>query len=352
MNTNYLLFLYANQKSFDIPSKIQSRLREKIKESDFLVTDDSGTHRLIGLRFYPETKNPPVITCVCMRHEMPAAKQITFELGKKLYYDSKASARLFKYRAGSYLQKKDNNFVVNLYAKFYAPKRHKRISIKSNGQIYINNTLLPSYFKLSFLEKILGEPDEKGCHDDYATKAKYYRWFDYGLEAGSYPGHKGYVGYMTINAKETLDSPMHASVDIYLGNEKIEQAAPYERYLKYGRHCVSIRSLSQDQCVDCKKGEIAIISISFGPYPSQFLFAVSKNDKERILSLIKKGCDINSKTGPYFETPLMYAVIRNKFEIAKLLFENGADPDIKDIYGRTARDILLKKMIIKKRENC
>ena len=79
MNTNYLLFLYANQKSFDIPSKVQSGLREKIKESDFLVTDDSGTHRLIGLRFYPETKNPPVITCVCMRHEMTAAKQIAFE---------------------------------------------------------------------------------------------------------------------------------------------------------------------------------------------------------------------------------------------------------------------------------
>ena len=352
MNTNYLLFLYANQKSFDIPSKVQSDLRDKIKESDFLVTDDSGTHRLIGLRFYPETKNPPVITCVCMRHEMTVAKQIAFELGKKLYYDSKASARLFKYRAGSYLQKKDNNFVVNLYARFYAPKRHKRISIKSNGQIYINNTLLPSYFKLSFLEKILGEPDEKGCHDDYATKAKYYRWFDYGLEACSYPGHKGYVGYMNINAKETIENSIHAIVDIYLVNEKVEQAAPFERYLRYGRHCVAIKTLSQDQCVDCQKGEIAMINISYGPFPSQFLFAVNKNDKEKVLSLIKKGCDINSKTGPYFETPLMYAVIRNKFEIAKLLFDNGADPDIKDIYGRTARELLLQKMIIKKRENC
>ena len=64
MNNNFLLFLYSNQRSFDIPSQLQSDLRDKIKEADFLVTDDSGTHRLIGLKYYSESKHPPVITCV------------------------------------------------------------------------------------------------------------------------------------------------------------------------------------------------------------------------------------------------------------------------------------------------
>ena len=344
MNTNYLLFLYANQKSFDIPSKVQSSLREKIKESDFLIADETGTHRLVGLKFYSKSKETPVITCICMRHEMTAAKQIAFELGKKIYYDTKASARLFKYRVGTHVQKKDYEPVLKLYAKYYAPKRHKNIVIKSNGQIYINNHLLPPYFKLSFLVELLGEPNAKGCHEDYATKAKFYRWFDYGLEAGSYPGHKGYVGYMTINAKETIENPMHASIDIFLGKDKIEDAAPFERYLKYGRHCISIKNLNKDQCIDCGKGEIAMLQISFGPYPSKFIFAICKNDKEKVMSLIKQGSNVNSKTGPYFQTPLMFAAIRNKFEIAKVLLQNGANPDIQDIYGRTARQVIMEKL--------
>lgn len=351
MVNKYLLFLYANQKSFDIPSKVQSSLREKIKESDFLVVDDTGTHRLVGLKYYPKSKKIPVITCVCLRHEMATAKQIAFEMRKKIYYDSNASARLFKYRVGTCVQKKDYEPVLNLYTKYYGPKRHKNISIKSNGQIYINNHLLPTYFKVSFLVKILGEPNEQEFHKEGAMKSKCYRWFDYGLEAVSYLGHKGYVGYMTINAKETKDISMHANVDIYLGKDKIEEAEPFERYLKYGRHCVAIKSLNKEQCLDCRKGEIAMVHISFGPYPSQLFFAISKNDKEKVMSLIKQGRNVNAKTGPYFQTPLTFAVIREKFEIAKLLFENGADPDIQDIYGNSARKVLLEKERIKKEKN-
>ena len=343
MNTNYLLFLYANQKSFDIPSQVQSDLRDKIKESDFLVADDSGTHRLIGLKYYSESKNPPVITCLCMRHEMTAAKQIAFELGKKLYYDSNASARLFKYRAGAHLDPKDFNFVANLYSRFYKPKRHKRIIIKSNGEIYIRDQRLPSYFKLSYLVESLGEPDEEGFHENETENFKYYKWFDYGLEAVTYPGHKGYVGYICIYARETKDSAMHANIDIYLGKDKIENASPFESFRKYGNHFVAIKSLNKEQGLDCKKGEVAMLYIHFGFYPCEYMQAISKDDKGKILSLIKRGCNINRRSGPYFLTPLMYAVIRNKFEIAKLLFENGADPDIKDIYGRTANTVLQDK---------
>lgn len=118
MNNNYLMFLYANQKSFDIPSRVQSDLRNKIKESDFLITDDSGTHRIIGIKYDYRSDFPPSITCVCMRHEITTARQLAFELGKKLYYDSNASARLFKYRVGEYLHTKDYKAVAPLYARF------------------------------------------------------------------------------------------------------------------------------------------------------------------------------------------------------------------------------------------
>ena len=263
MNNNYLLFLYANQKSFDIPSQLQSGLRDKIKESDFLVADEKGTHRLIGLKFYSKSKKPPVITCVCMRHEMSSAKQIAFELRKKIYYDSNVSARLFKYRVGSCVQEKDFDCVLKLYTKFYAPKRHNNISIESNGAIYIKNRLLPPHFRVSYLVQLLGEPNESGVEEGLDVKAKYYRWFDYGIEAITLPGHSGYVSLIFIYAKETVETSMHASVGIYLGKDKIENAAPFEKILKYGRHYVCIRSLDKNQSLKCKKGEIAMLYISF-----------------------------------------------------------------------------------------
>ncbi len=46
---NKLVFLSALQKPCAIPSRVQKNLREKIIKSDFLVADDKGTHRLIGL---------------------------------------------------------------------------------------------------------------------------------------------------------------------------------------------------------------------------------------------------------------------------------------------------------------
>ena len=87
-----------------------------------------------------------------------------------------------------------------------------------------------------------------------------------------------------------------------------------------------------------------MLHISFGIYPSEFMFAINKDNKEKIISLIKQGRNVNSKTGPCFQTPLMFAAIRNKFEIAKVLLQNGANPDIQDIYGRTARQVIMEKL--------
>lgn len=110
---------YGNQKLFGMPETIQNDLKYKILNADFLITDVKAEHRLIGVKFIPAKMDVPVITCVCMRHEMLAAKQIVFNSGKKIYYDSKASARLFKYYTNESLNIEDFDVLIPLYADYY-----------------------------------------------------------------------------------------------------------------------------------------------------------------------------------------------------------------------------------------
>ncbi len=104
-------------------------LQKGIKNSDFLVSDDSCIHRLIGLRYDSKTMSEPEITIVCARHEMAAAKQIAFSLGKRIYTKSKVSAMLFhNYTNGQRLRWQDYNEVAKVYADFvcYSEKIRKR----------------------------------------------------------------------------------------------------------------------------------------------------------------------------------------------------------------------------------
>ncbi len=104
-------------------------LRNRIKSSDFLVSDDNCTHRLIGLRYDSKTMSEPEITIVCARHEMATAKQIAFTLGKRIYTKSKVSAMLFhNYTNGQRLRWQDYNEVAKVYADFvcYSEKIRKR----------------------------------------------------------------------------------------------------------------------------------------------------------------------------------------------------------------------------------
>ena len=100
-----------------------SMLYKGIKSSDFLVSDDSCIHRLVGLRYDSKTMHEPEITIVCARHEMAAAKQIAFSLGKRIYQKSEVSAMLFhNYTSGQKLRCQDYNEVAKVYAKFICSK--------------------------------------------------------------------------------------------------------------------------------------------------------------------------------------------------------------------------------------
>ena len=116
MNHNYFQIFAVPKYDSKVSVTI---LQNGIKSSDFLVSDDSCTHRLVGLRYDSKTMHEPEITIVCARHEMAAAKQIAFSLGKRIYQKSALSAILFhNYNGGQKIRCQDYNEVAKVYASF------------------------------------------------------------------------------------------------------------------------------------------------------------------------------------------------------------------------------------------
>ena len=65
------------------------------------------------------SKQDPKVTVICTRSEIPLVKKLVFENGKKIYYDSVASAVLFhNYRAGKEIEPKDFKYIIHYYANF------------------------------------------------------------------------------------------------------------------------------------------------------------------------------------------------------------------------------------------
>jgi len=62
--------------------------------------------------------------------------------------------------------------------------------------------------------------------------------------------------------------------------------------------------------------------------------AITKGDIETVKKLVEFGTDVNSTSNGM--TPLMFAARYNKFEIVKLLLDNGAKVNTKDPKGYTA----------------
>ena len=321
MNNAFLF--YANQMPCTIPTAVQSDLREKIKDSDLLVADDKGIHRLIGLKYREEIVNAPVVTCVCMRHEMALAKQIAFETGKRIFYDSNVSAGLFDYQRGEVICPME---LLEPLAKMFAKELCSKRKIRKE-EIYI-----PAHFKLSYLTGLLGKPD---FINDYSIN-KVYKWENYGLEAESFSLSKGYVFRLTVKIHKTKYSSLSLNIAgiFHLNNKEIKPWDAGRKIKKNSIYSIFIRSLDNNQEYTCKKSEIQTIQVIFTLSPNKLLDAVYRADKHEIISLLKRGRDINRRSTGYC-SPLMAAMRFGNLEIAKLLLENGADPNIQDEYGNT-----------------
>lgn len=269
--------LHESQRLCSIPISIQSFLREKIKASDFLVADDKGVHRLVGLKYDLKTMNAPIVTCVCMRHEMPAAKRIAFELGKEIRYDSKVSALAFKYHAGEEIWESDYSPIAKLYSTFsFCPflrsdaEFASGIQIHRNGVIYIKGHALSARPKLSDLVEILGEPDKKFVNEFNHTKN--FSWIDWGLYATSNSNKGKYVLGMEVVVREKsrccphwLPLPSIAAID--LCGTPIEKAGPFLFVKGSGKSFKGIWTLDENfEYVSdpSKRNEIAVLHFEFG----------------------------------------------------------------------------------------
>ncbi len=97
-----------------------NKIYRRILDSDFLIADDKCTHRLIGVKYTGSEMYSPIITVCCMRHEMAYAKQLAYLAGKRIYFDSKISSKLFtRYAVGDSIEFEDFNCIVGYYAEHY-----------------------------------------------------------------------------------------------------------------------------------------------------------------------------------------------------------------------------------------
>lgn len=70
------------------------KVRRQVKASDLLITD--GTHRIAGIKILKDRKHTAEVTYIGMRIEIPFAKQVAFENGKKIITDSNYSLKLVR----------------------------------------------------------------------------------------------------------------------------------------------------------------------------------------------------------------------------------------------------------------
>ncbi len=166
----------------------------------------------------------------------------------------------------------------------YLSKNHKKLVDKAKKRI-CKNTLF-----------IKGIPFTSDCFGTYIAKNKMEIVQTF-LDAG-----------MSVNSRDDLGTPM---LNIACRNDNFELA---ELLLKLG---AEINSVSQD------RGYTAVMD------------AVWRGNEKLTRYLIEKGADLNTinKEG---QTNLVLAVGANKIDICKLLAENGADPDVKDMMGMSA----------------
>ncbi len=102
-----------------------NNIYEKIKASDFLISDEYSIHRLVGLRYDSNWMKAPEVSFVCLHTEMALAKYYTFLNAKKIFRNGPLSARLFhKYCCGESLKDyEDLQEAAKLYASYYKTKR-------------------------------------------------------------------------------------------------------------------------------------------------------------------------------------------------------------------------------------
>jgi ankyrin repeat protein len=77
-------------------------------------------------------------------------------------------------------------------------------------------------------------------------------------------------------------------------------------------------------------------SVDYLAQNSALVVAASANDFKQVQNLLKKGADVNARSGKFAETALTEASAGGHIDVVRLLLEKGADVNAKNAFGQTA----------------
>jgi ankyrin repeat protein len=76
---------------------------------------------------------------------------------------------------------------------------------------------------------------------------------------------------------------------------------------------------------------------------SALMYASKRSFNETAALLINHGADVNVQSRKKEITPLVLAAVAGNVELVRMLLEHGADPNLTDIFGRSAKELAAKK---------
>jgi ankyrin repeat protein len=87
----------------------------------------------------------------------------------------------------------------------------------------------------------------------------------------------------------------------------------------------------------------ADVNAEDGDDKTALLYASKRSFNETVALLLEKGADVNAQSRKKGVTALMLAAVAGNEELVRMLLAHGADADIKDVFGRTAKILSEKK---------
>lgn len=295
---------------------------------------------MIGLKYCEKTDSAPVITCICMRHEMAYAKQLAFMFGKKIYYRSDFSAKLCSYARGEVLLPADYAEMVKLYIDYLKAVENKKDSLSqviriSNDGLKICGHLFKPFFKLKELIWVIGEPDARNWLYIDEKPIELCSWDTLGLCTYSILGDKNYIQRVLICKKEISDDNIKPfSGKLFINGKPFDGKGKngVYGYFEIEKDAFIVLGRKGRLLELCTNDDADFIAVEFGKI---ICFAVINNHKERLQKLIKEGHDKNCTAG-YNEEPLLtVAITENLPDIVKILIDARADVNKPSRWGIT-----------------
>ena len=90
-------------------------------------------------------------------------------------------------------------------------------------------------------------------------------------------------------------------------------------------------------------GEGADVNAGDGDHQTALMYASKRSFNETAELLLEKGAEVNTQSKKRGINALMLAAVADNAKLVQMLLDHGADTGLKDIFGRTAKDLAEKK---------